>query len=156
MADETSKTAIYGNVKIQGDHAARLRREAAARKLSLPALITEYTLRGLETQGPEDDALNGVEKRIVSSILATRSDIESLTAEVDTLAAMFDTIVKLLLVHLPEPVIDEKEAITASALGRYEKFLTQVAETGFDQDRPRAIARIAQLLDRPAHPVEND
>jgi hypothetical protein len=39
MADETSKTAIYGNVKIQSDHAARLRREAAARKLFFPITI---------------------------------------------------------------------------------------------------------------------
>ncbi|MEE3501278.1 hypothetical protein [Acidiphilium acidophilum] len=137
---------VYAQVKITGALADKLRAEAAQRRLSLNALATEYTLLGLEAPGPEDDALAGVERRIVSTLLASRGDVDTLSASVDILAALVDTLAKMLLVHLPEPSGDEREAIGASALARYEKLLAQTANTGFDEKRPRAIQRIAELL----------
>lgn len=137
---------VYAQVKISGALAEKLRGEAAQRRLSLNALATEYALLGLQAPGPEDDALAGVERRIVSTLIASRGDIDTLSASVDILAALVDTLAKMLLVHLPEPASDEREAIGASALARYEKLLEQTAATGFDERRPRAIQRIAELL----------
>lgn len=137
---------VYASVKLTGPRATKLRDEAKQRRLSMNALATEYLMLGLDRPGPEDDALAGVEKRIVSTILAQRGDIDTLSASVDILSALLDTLAKMLLVHLPEPAGDEREAIQASALGRYEKLLEQTARTGFDSKRPRAIQRIAELL----------
>lgn len=137
---------VYASVKLTGPRADRLREEAKQRRISMNALATEYLMLGLDRPGPEDDAMAGVEKRIVSTILAQRGDIDTLSASVDILSALLDTLAKMLLVHLPEPSGDEREAIQASALGRYEKLLEQTARTGFDSKRPRAIQRIAELL----------
>lgn len=139
-------TPVYAQVKLTGELAEKLRTEAAQRRLSLNALATEYTLLGLQAPGPEDDALAGVERRIVSTLLASRADVDTLSASVDILAALVDTLAKMLLVHLPEPASDQREAISASALARYGKLLEQTAATGFDERRPRAIQRIAELL----------
>jgi len=75
--------------------------------------------------GPDDDALAGTERRIISTLLGVRGEVDTLSASVDVLAALVDTLAKLLLVHLPEPSRDESEAITASALGRYESCSTR-------------------------------
>ncbi|MBU2719586.1 hypothetical protein HF563_09420, partial [Acidithiobacillus ferridurans] len=72
------------------------------------------------------------------------SDLEAVQAEIDTLAAMLDTFVKLMLVHLPEPGT-EKEATQASALARYERFIQQVG-TAFEGDRPQALKKIGELI----------
>lgn len=137
---------VYAQVKIVGEAADRIRREAAARRVSLNALASEYVLQGLSAPGPDDDALAGVERRIISTVIGQRAEIDTLGASVDILAALLDTLAKLLLVHLPEPAGDEREAISASALARYEKLLEQTARTGFDAERPRAIQRIAELM----------
>lgn len=137
---------VYAQIKIVGKYAEKLRNEASHRRLSLNALASEYALQGLSSAGPDDDALAGTEKRIISTILGLRSEIDTLSASVDILAAMSDTLAKMLLIHLPEPASDEREAITASALARYEKLLEQTAKNGFDAKRPRAIQRIVELL----------
>ncbi len=142
---------VFGQVKITGPAAVRLKTEAAARRLSLNALCSEYVLLGLEKPGPDDDALAGVERRIVSTLLGVRGEVDTLGASVDVLAALVDTLSKILLVHLPEPARDDIDGINASALSRYEKLLQQTAEHGFDGNRPRAIQRIAELLLR-SHP----
>ncbi|MBU2759949.1 hypothetical protein HF670_12120 [Acidithiobacillus thiooxidans] len=139
--------AVTSTIKIMGSYADTLRLEAASRRMSLNALATEYALRGMDTLSENDSSnLATFERRIGATILAARSDIEALQAEVDTIAAMMDAFVKLMLVHLPEPGGDEREAVTASALNRYERFLKQVAEAGFSGDRPVAIQKIADLL----------
>ena len=84
---------------------------------------------------------------MVATILAGRGDIEAVLSELDTLTAMFDLFVKLMLLHLPEPTLDEAEAVQSSALTRYDRFIKQVAATGFDGNRPRAMRKIAQLLE---------
>ncbi|WP_226859335.1 hypothetical protein [Acidithiobacillus albertensis] len=81
--------------------------------------------------------------------------MEAVQAELDTVAAMLDLFVKLMLIHLPEPVLDEAEAVQSSALTRYERFLKQVADAGFDGDRPRALKKIAELLQKKLEPVQN-
>ena len=141
-------TPVYAQVKISGSFADKLRKEAEARRMSLNAMASEYTLKGLTDPGPEDDALAGVEKRIVSTIIGLRAEIDRLAASVDILAALNDTFAKMLLMHLPEPASDEREAISASVIGRYEKLLEQTARNGFDSKRPRAIQRIVELLAR--------
>jgi len=141
-------TPVYAQVKISGSFADKLRKEAEARRMSLNAMASEYTLKGLTDPGPEDDALAGVEKRIVSTIIGLRAEIDRLAASVDILAALNDTFAKMLLMHLPEPASDEREAISASVIGRYEKLLEQTARNGFDAKRPRAIQRIVELLAR--------
>lgn len=141
-------TPVYAQVKLVGRYADKLRLEAEARRISLNALTSEYAIKGLTDPGPDDDALAGVEKRIVSTILGLRSEIDRLSASVDILAALNDTLAKMLLVHLPEPPSDEREAISASAMGRYEKMLEATARNGFDARRPRAIQRIVELLAR--------
>lgn len=143
---ESKGTPIFGQVKLTGAAAAKIRAEASARRLSVNALCSEYLLQGLSQPGPDDDALAGVEKRIVSTLLGVRGEVDTLGASVDVLAALVDTLAKMLLVHLPEPPSDQIDGITASALTRYEKLLDQTAKNGFDSNRPRAIQRIAELL----------
>lgn len=146
MAKTNKATPVYAQIKVTGDKAEKLRSEASARRISLNALCSEYALQGLEAPGPDDDALAGIEKRIVSTVLGLRGEVDTLSAGVDVLTALVDTLAKLLLVHLPEPARDEREAISASAQERYEKLLEQTAKTGFDDRRPRAIQRIAELM----------
>lgn len=139
--------AVISTIKIMGDYADKLRLEAASRRMSLNALATEYALRGIDTLSENDNSnLETFERRIGATILAARSDIEAVQAEVDTIAAMMDAFVKLMLIHLPEPGDSEREAVAASALNRYERFLKQVAESGFSGDRPLAIKKISELL----------
>ena len=139
---------FFAQIKIAGKYAEFINRESAERRVSRPALLTDYALRGIEAAWAEDTSsdLIGFERRIAGSVLALRSDVEAMQAEVDTLVAMFDTFVKLMLIHLPEPGSDEAAAVQSSALVRYEKFLKTVAASGFDQDRPKALARVAELL----------
>lgn len=137
---------VYAQIKIVGPSADKLRSEAAARKISLNALCSEYLLQGLSIAGPDDDALAGVERRVVSTLLGTRAEIDTLAASVDILAALVDTLTKSLMIHLPAPSPDETDAVVASALERYTKLLEQTATSGFDERRPRAIQRIAELM----------
>lgn len=138
---------VFARIKVEEAYAQRLRVEAAERRLSHAVLATEYVMRAMDAVSSEDvTGLVAFERRIAATILAGRADIEALQAELDTVAAMLDLFVKVMLVHLPEPSGDEKEAIGASALQRYDRFIKQVAETGFDRDRPRAIRKIAILL----------
>ena len=137
---------VFANVKLVGPYADRIEKEATERRVSKAALITDYALRGLSDSANGHTELEGFEKRIAATMLAVRGDVEAVQAELDTVAAMLDLFVKMMLIHLPEPAGDESEAVQSSALTRYEKFIKQVANGGFDGDRPRAIARIAQLL----------
>lgn len=137
---------VFANVKLVGPYADRIEKEAAERRVSKAALLTDYALRGLASTENGHTELDGFEKRIAATMLAVRGDVEAVQAELDTVAAMLDLFVKMMLIHLPEPAGDESEAVQSSALTRYDKFIKQVANGGFDGDRPRAIARIAQLL----------
>jgi hypothetical protein len=140
-------STVFGNVKLVGKYAERIEREAAERRVSKAALITDYTLRGLESSSENGHTeLEGFERRIASTVLALRGDVEAVQAELDTVAAMLDLFVKMMLLHLPEPAGEEGEAVRSSALTRYDNFIRQVANNGFDGDRPRAIAKIASLL----------
>lgn len=141
-------SVVHGQVKLVGRYADRVEKESGEKRVSKAALLTEYTLRGIEAA----DSGNGgewasLERRISATMLAMRGDVEAVQAELDTLTAMFDLFVKLMLLHLPEPILDEAEAVRSSALTRYERFLKQVAETGFDADRPVALRKIARLLE---------
>jgi hypothetical protein len=141
--------SVFAQVKLTGAYAERIEKESAERLLSKPALVTEYAMHGMDAvdaqQGTE---LASFERRLSATILAARADIEAIQAEIDTLTAMFDLFVKLMLLHLPEPTLDEAEAVQSSALSRYDRFIKQVASTGFDGDRPRALRKIAKLLER--------
>ena len=137
---------VFANVKLVGPYADRIEKEAAERRVSKAALITDYALRGLSASENGHTELDGFEKRIAATVLAARGDVEAVQAELDTVAAMLDLFVKMMLIHLPEPSGDESEAVRSSALTRYENFIKQVAHGGFDGDRPRAIAKIAALL----------
>lgn len=137
---------IFANVKLVGPYAERIEAEATERRVSKAALITDYALRGLSSSESDHTELGGFEKRIAATMLAVRGDVEAVQAELDTFIAMFDLFVKMMLLHLPEPTNDESEAVQSSALTRYDKFIKQVANNGFDGDRPRAVAKIAQLL----------
>ena len=137
---------VFANVKLVGPYAERIEREATERRVSKAALITDYALRGLSASENGHTELDGFEKRIAATVLAARGDVEAVQAELDTVAAMLDLFVKMMLIHLPEPAADESEAVRSSALTRYDNFIKQVAHGGFDGDRPRAIAKIAALL----------
>ena len=139
--------SAVGTVKLTGKYGQRIEQEALERRVSKAALITDYAMRGIEsTDKAEGSALDGFERRMAATMLAVRGDVEAVQAELDTMAAMLELFVKLMLLHLPEPVLDEAEAVQSSALTRYERFLKQVAENGFDGDRPRALKKIAALL----------
>lgn len=140
------KKPIFANVKLVGPYADRIEKEATERRVSKAALVTDYALRGLSHSEKDHTELGGFEKRIAATMLAVRGDVEAVQAELDTFIAMFDLFVKMMLLHLPEPAGDESEAVQSSALTRYDKFIKQVANNGFDGDRPRAVAKIAQLL----------
>ena len=137
---------VFANVKLVGPYAERIEKEAAERRVSKAALVTDYALRGLADSETGNTELDGFEKRIAATMLAVRGDVEAVQAELDTLVAMVDLFVKMMLIHSPEPALDESEAVQSSALTRYDKFIKQVANGGFDGDRPRAIAKIARLL----------
>ena len=137
---------VFANVKLVGPYAERIEKEAAERRVSKAALVTDYALRGLSEAENGNTEMDGFEKRIAATMLAVRGDVEAVQAELDTLVAMVDLFVKMMLIHLPEPALDESEAVQSSALTRYDKFIKQVANGGFDGDRPRAIAKIARLL----------
>ena len=137
---------VFANVKLVGPYADRIEKEAVERRVSKAALITDYALRGLSDSENGHTELDGFEKRIAATMLAVRGDVEAVQAELDTVAAMLDLFVKMMLIHLPEPAGFETEAVQSSALTRYDKFIKQVANGGFDGDRPRAIAKIAALL----------
>ncbi|MBU2803635.1 hypothetical protein ACQUQQ_01000 [Acidithiobacillus ferrooxidans] len=140
--------SVHGQVKLVGRYADRVEKEAGEKRVSKAAVITEYALRGIEAaDSGKDGEWASLERRISATLLAMRGDVEAVQSELDTLTAMFDLFVKLMLLHLPEPVLDEAEAVRSSALTRYERFLRQVAENGFDGDRPQALRKIARLLE---------
>ena len=146
---------VFGQVKLVGRYADRVEREAREKQVSKAALITDYALRGIENADDgEDTETRRSERRLSATILALRGEVEAIQAELDTFVAMFDMFIKLMLLHLPEPVLDEAEAVQSSALTRYERFLKQVAQMGFDGDRPRALRRIARLLEQRIHVEE--
>ena len=139
---------LHANVKLLGGYAQHIEAEAKERSVSKNALVTDYALLGIEAAREQKDSdLRSFERRMVATILAGRGDIEAVLSELDTLVAMFDLFVKLMLLHLPEPTLDEAEAVQSSALTRYDRFIKQVAATGFDGSRPRAMRKIAQLLE---------
>ncbi|WP_437559482.1 hypothetical protein [Acidithiobacillus sulfuriphilus] len=146
---------ITVKIKFTGHYADKLRVEAGARRLSVAALAGEYAMRGMDAADNDTTELAGFERRIASTVLGARSDLEAVQAEIDTIAAMLDTFVKLMLVHLPEPGT-EKEAIQASALSRYERFIEQVAAGGFDGDRPQALRKIGELIQQRIAPAEEN
>lgn len=146
---------IFANIKLVGQFAERVEREAAERRVTKTALITDYALRGLSISEDGRTDLDAFEKRIAATMLAVRGDVEAVQAELDTFIAMFDLFVKMMLLHLPEPAQDESEAVQSSALTRYDQFIQQVAEGGFDGDRPYAVARIAHLLTKKLQTEEN-
>jgi len=140
-------TPVFAQIKIAGSYADRIRATCEKRNISQSALLTELALDGLELQGnPDRDALSATERRIASTMVSLRGDVESLTASVDVLVAMVDALAKLLLVHLPEPADDTLDGVLASALSRHEMLLKSVALTGFDDRRPVALRRIVELL----------
>lgn len=148
----------YGQVKLIGRYADRVEKEAAEKRVSKAAVITEYALRGIDAaSSANDNELAGMERRIVATILTqVVGNVEAVQSELDTLTAMFDLFVKLMLLHLPEPLLDEAEALQSSALTRYERFLKQVAFSGFDGDRPQALRKIARLLEVRVHGGDDD
>ena len=135
---------VIVKIKLTGSYADKVRIAAASRRMSMAALTAEYAMRGIDAEANDGSELAGFERRIAATVLASRSDLESVQAELDTVAAMLDTFVKLMLVHLPEPGT-EKEATQASALARYERFVKQVS-MAFDGDRPQALKKIASLI----------
>ena len=140
---------VFAQVKLVGRYAERIEKEAREKQVSKAALVTDYALRGIESlDSGEDGELRGFERRMSATFLALRGEVEAIQAELDTFVAMFDMFIKLMLLHLPEPVLDEAEAVQSSALTRYERFLKQVAQLGFDGDRPLALRRIARLLEQ--------
>jgi hypothetical protein len=140
---------VFAQVKLVGRYAERIEKEAREKQVSKAALVTDYALRGIESlDSGEDGELRGFERRMSATFLALRGEVEAIQAELDTFVAMFDMFIKLMLLHLPEPVLDEAEAVQSSALTRYERFLKQVAQMGFDGDRPLALRRIARLLEQ--------
>lgn len=147
---------IFANVKLVGAYAERIEQEAAERQVTKTALITDYVFRGLSTSEDGHTDLDRFEKRIAATMLAVRGDVEAVQAELDTFIAMFDLFVKMMLLHLPAPAQDESEAAKASALTRYDQFIQQVVQGGFDGDRPHAIAKIAQLLTQKLHADGDD
>lgn len=158
MADETEiaappRTTVFANVKMLGKYAQQIDREAQERRVSRPALIADYAMQGMDAQNNPDGApLDAFERRVSATMLSVRGDVEALTAELDALFALVDALAKQLLLHLPEPSKEEAEGIGASALTRYEKLIQQVAKQGFDNGRPRAVKRIAHLLEAGAKP----
>ena len=138
---------VFTNVKIVGTYANTLREESARRRVSLASLSTEYLLEGIEARNsPAGDKLAGFERRVASTVLSLRGDVESLTATVDVLVAMVDALAKMLLMHLPEPSADSLAGVMASTQSRHENLLKTVAATGFDDNRPVALLRIVELL----------
>ncbi|MEY2340944.1 hypothetical protein AB4090_02405 [Acidithiobacillus sp. IBUN Pt1247-S3] len=148
---------VYGQVKLVGQYAERIETEAAEKRVSKAALLSEYALRGIEAaDSGKDSEWASLERRLSATLLATRGEVEAVQAGLDTLTAMFDLFVKLMLLHLPEPLLDEAEALQSSALTRYERFLKQVAGSGFDGDRPQALRKIARLLEVRVHGGDDD
>lgn len=143
-----SNSAVFAQVKLTGESAARIREEAVRRRLSQNALVTEYCLAGLADDGPDDDALAGVEKRMVATLMGVRSAQESTDASINVTAALLDSLIRLLLVSLPEPSVADADALRASAASRYQSLIRQAAEQGFDRGRPNAIRQIVRLLDQ--------
>lgn len=137
---------IYAQIKITGEAAERIKLEAIQRRISLNSLISEYAIAGMQKPGPDDDALAGVEKRLVNTMISMRSDIDETLATVNVLAAFVDGMAKSLFTHLPPPSTDSREAIAASAIERYEKLIKNISDSGFDNQRPRAIQNIVDIL----------
>ncbi|MGE0047742.1 MAG: hypothetical protein AB7T01_02240 [Acidithiobacillus sp.] len=131
-------------IKIAGGYAEKLRVEAAERRMKLTVLAAEYVMRGIDAAANDDSELAGFERRIAATVLAMRSDQEAIQAELDVIAAMLDTFVRLMLLHLPTPG-SEKEATLASVTSRYEAFIKESANA-FDADRPAALRKIGTLI----------
>lgn len=144
-------TTLFSRIKLMGRYAQIIDRECEERRVSRPSLIADYTMRGVDAaHAPDGAPLDAFERRLSATMLSVRGDVEALTAELDALFALVDALAKQLLAHLPEPSKDEAAGIGASALARYEKLITAAARQGFDAGRPRAVKRIAELLDKGA------
>lgn len=138
---------VFANVKISGPYADLIRDEATRRRVSQAALASEYVLAGIESRNsPDADRLAGFERRIASTLVSLRGDIENLTATTDVLVATIDGLVKLVMLLFPEPSADALAGVKASAQARHEDFLKMIALTGFDDDRPVALQKIVALL----------
>jgi len=142
---------IFGQVKLVGRYAARIEAEAQEGNVSQTALITHYAMRGIDAI---DEAglseLGRMERRISQTISSLDRKMEkrldAVVAMVDLNTALLDTFVKLMLLHLPEPVLDELEAVVSSSQARYERFVREAAERGYDQGRPTVLREIYRLL----------
>lgn len=148
---------IVAKVKLTGSYADKVRIAAASRRMKLGPLVADYAMRGIDAEkvdGSDGSKLADFERRICATILASRSDLETVQAQIDLLAAMLDTFVKLMLVHLPEPGT-ERGATEASALARYERFIKQVS-TAFDGDRPQALKKIGVLIQKRIETAEEN
>ena len=141
------KPVYASSVKLMGPYAQRIRDEVRqGQAQSINQLVAKYAVLGMELSRSPDASLRALEMRLLGAQEKLLDRIDGVQAELDTLTAMFDLFTKLMLLHLPEPVLDEAEAVQSSALTRYERFLRQVAAQGFDGNRPRALRRIAKLL----------
>ena len=150
----TQKEQVLLHTKIEGNAARRIKDYAESKKISANGAAVELILRGLddlEAVRSEDESnalmvrLDGMERRLAATVLAMRSDLDALQAEVDTATVMLDALVKSILVHLPPPPENEREGITASAMARYDKWIAAIPK-GFENDRPQVLVRIAELL----------
>jgi hypothetical protein len=144
-------STVFGQVKLVGRYAARIEAEAQEGNVSQTALITHYAMRGIDAI---DEAglseLGRMERRLSQTLsgLDRKLDkrLDTVIAMVDLHTALLDTFVKLMLLHLPEPVLDELEAVVSSSQARYERFVKEAAERGYDQGRPRVLREIHRLL----------
>lgn len=146
---ENHMPTVFAQVKLVGAYAERIEREAREKEASKAGLITNYAMKGMDaTLAEPEGELRSLERRLSATVLAMRTEIEALQAQQDTHTAMFDIFVRLFLLHMPEPLWDELEALQSSVLTRYERYLQQVAQMGFDGDRPQALRKIARLLEQ--------
>lgn len=149
-----SKETVILQTKITGDAARRIKAYAESRRISANGAAVEIIYRGIDDmdaiQTDEESSalmvrLDGMERRLAATVLAMRADLDALQAELDTGVVMLDALVKSILVHLPPPPEDEREGITASAMARYDKWISAIPK-GFESDRPQVLAHIAELL----------
>ncbi|MEL5850110.1 MAG: hypothetical protein U7M05_12245 [Candidatus Igneacidithiobacillus chanchocoensis] len=153
-----AEMAFYSG-KVTGKYAERLKAYAVEHRLSLSGCAAEMIMRGLDALEAErkvaagqsadgiEAQLQGMERRLAATVIAMRTDLDALQAETDTGVVMLDALVKSLFVHLPPPPPEEREALTASAMDRYGKYVASLPG-GYEQDRPAVLRKIAELLQK--------
>ncbi len=153
-----AEMAFYSG-KVSGKYAENLKAYAVAHRLSLSGCAAEMIMRGLDALEAErkvaegqsaegiDAQLQSMERRLAATVMAMRSDLDALQAETDTSVVMLDALVKSLFLHLPPPPVEEREALTASAMDRYGRYIDNLP-SGYEQDRPAVLRKIAELLQK--------